>query len=973
MNKKFLSVALCGALLAFSSGTFTSCKDYDDDINSLNERVDANSATLNEKAAALQTALDAANREIEAAKTAAANAKTAADKAAADATSAIATAKAAAITEAVNQIKALDYASASDVEEVLSKVTALEAVLGNVKFDDLATKEQVAALQSALDLQAEALATFVKNEDYAADKAKFTTWKAEIDALKETVATKDDLKKLTEEIGKYNQSLVAVNALFSRLTSMVYLPNFYIDGIETMPFYSYIYNPITIKKDYSLIYADDIVTLEDGSNFAEYYINPSYIAAENIKSLKVLMNNAIAINTRSANDVLSATIASIQNGKMRVNFKKNTAAPLTKGLNLQGRVDTLTMVALQAEVAENAFVTSDWTRIVEAYEGLHLYNVKDTAVRYNHFRTYDEVTVDTFVLAQVPYTQTIDLKKYVGVHTEGFAPSKDVDLEACGLAIEYNLVTYLRQDEEEEETDQAKFATLVDGVVSSRAYNGATNNKDAIGRTPIIQIILRDVNNNNIIDVRYVKIEWTEVPVVPVDPIIVDLGALDITFNKAVFACDYEYVGLVGTETMNEIYAEIVENGISKDEFHATFELDAELYASFENAKKGKAADELGTIEEIVAGSSDVTYNLQWNVGALTLTKELYEAGVISKKAYGRYMKGQDLYIFELSFSVTVKPVTFAGGYVQTFWNAGQELVATNAEKSFQVNPALTDDTTWGKNKFDYCSIAADMLKAYTATELNKLASAGTVRMVFDATRVKTMLGTDWSVKENMLMYKKDTAALINEDHIIALWDRDGSAKASEAAQKLLGKSVPVALVAQPYECAEFEVIIDQFEVNFINPLKLILNEVNDSFKDLLTGGDTVSIANIATVQETFGLKRAIVENGELKNEELKDWYVVEDIVWDLENIKTNLKKDGQNIVIGSEIKQNFSQFADLYNISVTDDGKGLVFKNTSSAHIQQAFQIAIPVFVKTKWSPTLADPETTVVVLTINPGDYEQ
>ena len=32
MNKKFLSVVLFGALLASSAGTFTSCKDYDDDI-----------------------------------------------------------------------------------------------------------------------------------------------------------------------------------------------------------------------------------------------------------------------------------------------------------------------------------------------------------------------------------------------------------------------------------------------------------------------------------------------------------------------------------------------------------------------------------------------------------------------------------------------------------------------------------------------------------------------------------------------------------------------------------------------------------------------------------------------------------------------------------------------------------------------------------------------------------------------------
>ena len=48
MNKKFLSAILFGALLASTTGTFTSCKDYDDDINGLSERVDAIEKTLAE-------------------------------------------------------------------------------------------------------------------------------------------------------------------------------------------------------------------------------------------------------------------------------------------------------------------------------------------------------------------------------------------------------------------------------------------------------------------------------------------------------------------------------------------------------------------------------------------------------------------------------------------------------------------------------------------------------------------------------------------------------------------------------------------------------------------------------------------------------------------------------------------------------------------------------------------------------------
>ena len=40
MNKKFLSAILFGALMVSSTGTFVSCKDYDEDIDELTSRVD---------------------------------------------------------------------------------------------------------------------------------------------------------------------------------------------------------------------------------------------------------------------------------------------------------------------------------------------------------------------------------------------------------------------------------------------------------------------------------------------------------------------------------------------------------------------------------------------------------------------------------------------------------------------------------------------------------------------------------------------------------------------------------------------------------------------------------------------------------------------------------------------------------------------------------------------------------------------
>ena len=46
MRKKYLSALLFGALLFASAGTFTSCKDYDDDINNLQTQITANADAI---------------------------------------------------------------------------------------------------------------------------------------------------------------------------------------------------------------------------------------------------------------------------------------------------------------------------------------------------------------------------------------------------------------------------------------------------------------------------------------------------------------------------------------------------------------------------------------------------------------------------------------------------------------------------------------------------------------------------------------------------------------------------------------------------------------------------------------------------------------------------------------------------------------------------------------------------------------
>ena len=234
MNKKYLSVVLFGALLAASAGTFTSCKDYDDDIKGLQEQIDKSGSTITDlqtQLTTLKAAADAAQATADAAKTAAAEAKTAADaakaagdQAKADAATALAAAKAAeaaaaqakadAIEEATKQVEALRNSMQAAIDKKLdvtafeeaskllgARIDGIEAGLSNLKNG--AVKENTEAIKSAQDA-IEALQS--ADEDFATtlkelDEYVKITLEAKIDVNADDIkAAQDDIKAAQENL-----------------------------------------------------------------------------------------------------------------------------------------------------------------------------------------------------------------------------------------------------------------------------------------------------------------------------------------------------------------------------------------------------------------------------------------------------------------------------------------------------------------------------------------------------------------------------------------------------------------------------------------------------------------------------------------------------------------------------------------------------------------------------------------------------
>lgn len=156
MNKKYLSAILFGTLLAASTGTFTSCKDYDDDIKALQEQIDKNGTTvgtlqeqLTAQLTALQAALQTAQSTADAAKADAAKAQAAADaaKAAGDAAAAEA-AQTKVLAEAAK--KAAADAEAKALAKITEEVTAMKEYVDSSIAEINATKADKKDLEAAI-------------------------------------------------------------------------------------------------------------------------------------------------------------------------------------------------------------------------------------------------------------------------------------------------------------------------------------------------------------------------------------------------------------------------------------------------------------------------------------------------------------------------------------------------------------------------------------------------------------------------------------------------------------------------------------------------------------------------------------------------------------------------------------------------------------------------------------------------------
>lgn len=315
MNKKVITAMMLGALVV-SATSLTSCKDYDDDINNLQEQIDK--AALKSDVEALKTQLataqataDAAQKKAEAnatdiaavkdaAKTAgetaakaveaAANAQTSADDAATVAKNAkeladAASKAAAANADAVEAIKK----DLADAQAAIAKCVTADA-LNKAITDAKAEIEKTYATKADLNKINEAVAK-LQAESVTAAALKDAVTKLE---EKIVAAQPEGYKKLVETVASYKAS---INELYSALT-----------GVELFATYTGSGLNVNGAKPTSLVMLHGIVG--EDSKFGD---NEAYKASDPIKTFvkgsEIAQNQGVIVKVNPVNvDLTKATV-----------------------------------------------------------------------------------------------------------------------------------------------------------------------------------------------------------------------------------------------------------------------------------------------------------------------------------------------------------------------------------------------------------------------------------------------------------------------------------------------------------------------------------------------------------------------------------------------------------------------------------------------------------------------------------------
>ena len=529
MKRKYFSALLMGALTIASVSTFTSCKDYDDDISSLQSQIDK----LNEMVSKIQGQIDngavltGVNPVENGVKLTLSN-------------GAIYT-----ITNGKDGAKGADGAAG------VPGTPGKDADIWKIGDDGFWYKNEKKTDWKAVgtDGAAGAAGTAGKNGKYYVPNPQTGTffvygdgdkdaYDSGVSYLASGIITATWSKDVLTLNGVKNEAgeQIVIN-LTTDLKALVFSPEYYYEGIEAFEMATYKFKPKTVEKvDPDGNYKTDApTTAPEFFNYApdmtaSYFLNPANAKVEDKAELFSFISTDKKYVTRGTEPKRDFRVEKVdlsKRGMVTVHTKYNGDA--VKSLAADNQV---TVLALQYK-GVNGTVTSDFAAVrATAYTDLQL-NLASDPHACNHLYATAARAINNPAQANLKYNDDkgIDLRElintdrvYQGGTCQGWDKNAKEDLvKQAGFKYSFELVGYHKGINE---TSQSAHAAIAADGYTMRAqmpeggkqqpygYSAAEANKlqnpATMNREPLVRVILTDTVNNKIASVGYLKFKITD-------------------------------------------------------------------------------------------------------------------------------------------------------------------------------------------------------------------------------------------------------------------------------------------------------------------------------------------------------------------------------------------------------------------------------------------------------------------------------
>lgn len=742
-KKKVFSYLFIGLLAVGATGTVTSCKDYDDDINTNKSAI----TELQKQLTTLQSALDQAKKDAE---TAHAQFATKGDiESLQTQISKLATADA--LQKAIDQLKELIDAKVdkatydAKVKEVETAIDGIDGKLNTLgtSLDNLETAQKAAdknikLQQTALDNLQKALAG---KADQSELTSKIKTLQDEIDALKGTSTSLDELKKnmktLSDKVDAFSANINVLTVFLKHsLASLTFIPDYFTEGIEAALVPAYEGNSWETADNKAFDQKSN--EMLSGYGIARYNVSPTTVDLLGSK-VDFFSLASTVLPTRGGANYVAPVATELTAAELKENYKDGVLTVPFKAnwatINALP-ADKLPIAALQISRGDTT-VTSDYATVVaKKFSGMV---VADNGTRnavvegvecgqnkagLKHLYTgWDEMTTaNAKITHKVAYNGHLNLDSLTEIHASvnetATSPNEftltPAELKALGLKVVYAPVDYNQGGNATSETAHIQLSKNAEGetvayprnvTADGKTIENETANKSSVGREPIVVVkVVDEATGKKVYAWGYIKIKITTPK-----QAISQITTAPMTFTKDIYDnCEAAELTTTWSQIEALVYSKL---NLSKEEFEAAYELDDNIADAKQfEVKNGEyvalaATNKIGTVSEKQDDHDPTTNVLSWSFTAeqLHALQSKAETGVtiyVHFKLRGSSEESEGVYV-----PLTIKPnqlhyatATVEGSKVLAQWyalNSNKNAVSNDDADEVRINvpvPTTSDN-----------------------------------------------------------------------------------------------------------------------------------------------------------------------------------------------------------------------------------------------------------------------------------------